>query len=199
MADTTKPLLQPEQLPGVIKQVALLVEMGMPASPVIEGLLGRALLLEDRRWLDGPVLVHEASGWTAKDVAPFLYDQARAERVEIVLGFRPGLIVGPSEISAIMHAASLAAPLNHRDSELYYWASGNAIARRDKKPVEEVAAMLGWPIPTDADVLSRSSGIGHAYRELAHDARAKVIRHQEGRERTERRAARADQVPLAAE
>lgn len=143
------------------------------------------LSLNDRRFLAGPLIVHQ-SAWM--DIVPkWMASQAIAERVEIVRGTREG-IVGPTEIAAVMMPWTFEAPLGYEMTELYLWASTAAVARHTGRPVDEIWAALEHQrsIP-DTEVVTRGGRLWHLYQPLAYEIRRKVIQAQAKREKEERR------------
>lgn len=148
------------------------------------------LSADERRFLEGPFVVHQ-SAWN--ETRPkWLEDIAAGERVAIALGCAPaGMIIGPAELAMVMYGASLDAPMRSDCADLYMWATCNAVAKRDNKPVAEVFADVGMKPIEDEQVLGGGySQIAHTYRELAHEIRRKVIRAQQERERAARREAK---------
>jgi len=117
------------------------------------------------------------------DIPEWMFPQARAERVDIVLAEAAhdtvGSDVGPSEITAVMMPATMEAPLNHDTMQLYLWASARAVAKHQNKTPEEISAMIytdSRDIPTDADVLERGGRYWQSYSSLAAEIRRKVVR-----------------------
>jgi hypothetical protein len=101
------------------------------------------LKAEDRKFLAGDIIVHAPGGWS-NDLSghpinqrkhpggPKLFDYDKhiyAERVLIALGL-PAWRVGPIEVSMVMYAATLQAPLNSTLSDIYIWASSHAASRQ---------------------------------------------------------------------
>lgn len=177
--------------------------LGLVPRPVLAALLTvfapERLSADDRKFLEGPLVVHQSS-WN--DTRPvWIMEQVSAERVGIVLGTTPQYIIGPTEMLAVMYGASLDAPLDRDYADLYLWAGANATARKWSRDIEAVWAMFGMAPIEDRDVLLPSGRLYHVYRPLAEDVRRRVIAQQGDRDRVERsdaRAARQAAAPRAA-
>lgn len=141
--------------------VAMLAEFG-----------GVEISLDDRRFLQGPLIVHE-SPW--RETLPrWMIQQAMAERAEIVFGQRAGL-VGPTELAAVMYPAMMDAPPHHETADLYCWATAHACSRHYGKPLAAIWKSLGCdPIP-DSQVIERNGRLYQPYNSLALDIRRKVV------------------------
>jgi hypothetical protein len=152
---------------------------------------GTKIPLDLRRYLEGPIIVHSVGGWE-KDIPKWMFPQIIAERVEIVTGESPYPIIGPTEIAAVMYAATMAHPLDRDAAELYLWAGARAATRHFGKPLEEYERMLGPDgnvrQPSDKDVIQRGGRLWELYHGLATEIRRKVVAHQQGRERQRREA-----------
>lgn len=139
----------------------------------------RELTADERRFLDGPVVVHE-SPW--RDTLPgWMPAQAKAERAEILLGGAPG-IVGPTEIAAVMYPRTFESPMPHDMAELYLWASTKAAARHFDRTLDDLWKSLGGQRIEDRDVLEPAGRLYYTYRDLAHEIRRKVAKAQKARE-----------------
>lgn len=136
------------------------------------------LSADDRRFINGPIVVHASGGYTADAVPDWMWSQIRAERIEIILGLQPDMIVGPTEMAAVMHNASLIAPFNRETGELYLWAGSHARSKYENCAREVIWAKLSkdTPMITDDDVIRRGGRLFMDYRELAHEIRRKVDR-----------------------
>lgn len=172
----------------------LMLAAAMGAMPkgivaaVTEAFTPDRLTLEERRFLEGPFIVHNAGGWNA-DIPPWLFEAAGAERIGIVFGVTPQYIVGPAEMAAVMFAASMASPMHHEDADLYLWATMNAHAKRKGlDPATLFGELLNMRPITDDEVLQRGGRLHEAYRRLAEDIRRKVVAHQAGRDRETRQS-----------
>lgn len=160
--------------PDPVPLLALLAGMGaIPGLiPALAEMSGLALSADERRYLEGPIVLHAAGGWEA-DVPGWMFHQVRAERVEIVLGRSP-LTVGPTELAAVMMPATYEAPLPHDLCELYLWGAVHAYARHaGTDPAERWAALDHHPV-TDRDMLP-GGRLRHAYEPLAASIRRRVI------------------------
>jgi hypothetical protein len=181
-----KPEAEPAKDPAPL--LALLAQLGGAALvPMLAEMGGFQLPADDRRFLAGPIVVH-ANGWQ-NDIPKWMFDQARAERVEIILGHRKnsGWLVGPTEIAAVMYPAVMANPLHHSTHELYLWASSSASARHFDKPIAEIWAMLNMRPIEDAEVIDRHGRLWDDYRRLCDEIRRKVIAAEKSREPPERK------------
>lgn len=167
----------------------------VPASivaAVTEAFTPERLTLDERRFLRGPLIVHQ-NGWT--DTLPtWLADAARAERIGIVFGQTPQFIVGPAEIAAVMYPATLQAPMYHDHADLYIWATVSADAKRKNVEVAARFIELGWTPIHDDEVLARGGRLHETYRRLAEDIRRRVINAQADRERGEKRQEQKENV-----
>lgn len=174
-----------EPLPHHLSTLELMCEWGLSGDVLIPllDMLGVKLSLDDQRFLSGPIIVHE-TGW--KDSTPdWLYDLARAERFEIVVQKKPGL-VGPAELTAVMYGAMMVAPRPRETVDLYLWASVNASARHYSRDAGEIWKSLDCPPIEDKDVIERGGRLWDDYRQLAEAIRRKVIAEVAGQEREER-------------
>jgi hypothetical protein len=133
----------------------------------------------EKRYINGPVIVHAQGGYTAMDLPEWMVPQIRVERLEIILGLQPDMIVGPTEMAAVMHNASLIAPFNRETGELYLWAGSHARSKYENCAREVIWAKLSkdTPMITDDDVIRRGGRLFMDYRELAHEIRRKVDRN----------------------
>jgi len=157
--------------------LALLAQLGCPRGLVslLAGMGGSTLTADARRYLEGPLVVHTAGGWE-NDIPAWMPAQVRAERVDIVLG-GAAWIVGPTEIAAVMYAATCAAPLPHGYADLYLWGAVHAMVRHSGRSAADLWAMLGCPPITDRDVCERGGRLWHLYQPLADIIRRRVIAH----------------------
>jgi hypothetical protein len=139
---------------------------------------------DDRAFLEGPVVVHQ-SPWT-ETLPKWMPEQVRWERSEIVFGLAPkGLIVGPTEIAAVMYPRTFESPMRSELADLYLWAGVEASCRNFKKATAQMwADMNTKPIET-AEVLQPYSRLWGIYQPLAHEIRRKVIAHAKLNRRTE--------------
>ena len=153
------------------------------ASALLEAFNLVKLDAETRAWLEGPVVVHSTSTWSIEhgDTPRWMLDRIPAERLEIVMGQHPGMIVGPCEIAAVMQSAIHTAPLTMQGNGLYLWATARALQHRtheDGTPnplsVEEAERMLGSRLPQDAEILSAAGMYHQDYRSLCAEIRRKV-------------------------
>lgn len=180
MPDTLFPV-NPEPDPpasrDAVPLLALLAQIGAARGllPLLAEFGGFTLTADDRRFLDGPAVVHSAGGWH-EDIPAWLFDQLRAERVEIVLGGAPW-IVGPTELTAVMYSAVCEAPLDGDHADLYLWASTNAVARHRGCPSGDLWAALGYPPIPDSAVITRGGRLWPVYQPLAEAVRRRVIHH----------------------
>lgn len=150
------------------------------------------LTLDERRFLAGPLVVHQC-GWT--DTLPaWLHDAVSAERIGIVFGETPQYIVGPAEIAAVMYPATLEAPMRHYYADLYIWASAHAHAKRKGIDPAEFFKTLNMTPIRDDDVLRPGGRLYETYRELAHDMRRRVIAHQTTRDREVKRQTKTEKA-----
>jgi hypothetical protein len=171
----------PSEKERAARMLSVLASMGMDRSAisVLAEFADIELSTDDRRFLEGPLVLHQ-SAWN--DTLPdWVAPQVAAERAEIVLKQRP-MPVGPTEIMAVMYGAMLDAPRPHNTSELYLWASANAAAHHYKRDIAEIWQSLDMPPITDRDVVDRSGRLYHDYAALAAEIRRKVIAAQKQRE-----------------
>lgn len=139
----------------------------------------RELNADDRRYLDGPVVVHE-SPW--RDTLPeWMHSQARAERAEIVLGDSKW-IVGPTEMAAVMYPRTFESPMRSEMADLYLWASTQAAAKHFGRDLAAMWKQVGGREITDREVLEPGGRLYYEYRDLAHEIRRKVIAALKARE-----------------
>ena len=163
------------------RMLCVLASMGMARSAiaVLAEFAGIELKPDDRRFLEGPIILHQSlwndtlPGWVAPQVA--------AERAEIVLK-RLAMPVGPTEVMAVMYGAMLDAPRPHNTSELYLWASANAAARHYKRDIGEIWRLLDMAPIVDSEVIEPSGRLHHDYTSLVAEIRRKVIAAQKRRE-----------------
>jgi hypothetical protein len=132
----------------------------------------------EKRYMNGPVIVHAQGGYTAMDLPEWMVPQIRVERLEIILGLQPDMIVGPTEITAVMHAATYEAPLQREIGEIYVWAGAHAVARHKNCTPEEMWMKLypDDPMITHDMVIRRGGRLFMHYNQLAHEIRRKVDR-----------------------
>ena len=188
---------------GAAAMLFILAGMGCNMG-VIEALVemgGPKLSADQRHFMNGPLVVH-ASPWMA-DIPKWMFDQARAERVEIVhaesKGGETGIHVGPSEIAAVMMPATMESLLNHKCSQLYIWASARAVAKHRNETVESINATIyggSRDIPTDADILERGGRYWHVYWPLASEIRRKVTRAGQARVKADRKQESENRPPV---
>lgn len=149
------------------------------AATMVEAFDIVPLSANDRRFINGPIVVHSQGGYTAADLPEWMVPQIRAERMEIILGLQPDMIVGPTEITAVMHAATYEAPLNRETGEIYVWAGAHAMAKHKNCTPEEMWTKLypDEPMITHDMVIRRGGRLFMHYRELAQEIRRKVDRN----------------------
>ena len=178
-----------------------LAAAGLPAKVIgalVASLCPDALALDDRRFLEGPIVVHE-SPWN--DTRPdWLGALVGAERAAIVFGTAPaGQVIGPAELACVMYGASLDRPLRRDAADLYVWATMGAVAARDGLDRAAAAAKHGIDdCPADDAVLRPAGRLNRAYLDLARDVRRKVIAAQEQRDRVRNAAARREAAAVKA-
>lgn len=132
-------------------------------------------------WIDGPIICHSGGGWGPAWEGhpvrnPTTSAQIRLERLESTLGASP-FPVGPTEIGAVMFAATMAAPLSDTSHRIYLWAAAKWLDRTLKMPPGTTLGQLGADLAqelSDEDVLLREP-FRSAYRNLAAEIRRKVI------------------------
>jgi predicted RNA methylase len=180
------PPATPDDLARVAPMLSLMA--GLEGSSRFASALLQAFNLvkldaETRGWLEGPVVVHSTAAWPVEhgDIPRWMMDRIAAERLEIVMGQHPGMIVGPCEIAAVMESAIHTAPLTHQAGQLYLWASSRALQHRTREdgtpnPVslEEAERMLGSRLPQDAEILTAAGMYHQDYRSLCAEIRRKV-------------------------
>jgi hypothetical protein len=162
---------------------------------------------EMKRFVSAPIVVHCPPGWTAAnyfDSMEWMPQQIRAERLEIALGKRPTWLVGPTEIAAVMHAASLQAPFRDAMGDLYLWATSHAIARHRKVSFSDIWNMVAHDhrLITDDDVLGRrNSSLHMEYLAIAGEIRRKLDRYAKSTSRSTRDEESTIEIalPIAAE
>jgi hypothetical protein len=172
--------------PNLAPMLAALAGMGAGRDLVVMLIefAGIKLPLDERRFLMGPIIVDNSSGW--HEVMPrWMPLQVQAERVEIALG-EAAWPVGPTEIAAVMYAAVMAAPMSGETVDLYCWATANACARHYGKPVAEYWDKLvsGPRSIEDREVVKPGGRLFETYRELAGEIRRKVIAAQAMRDKS---------------
>ena len=181
-----------------VERMQAMCRLGLPRAVIVPLMtaFGAAqdMPLEARRFLAGPVVVHE-SAWN-ETRSRWIEDEIAAERIGIVFGLTPDLIVGPAEIAAVMYGAMLDNPQSRDHTELYLWAVPRAAA--SFRGIE-IAKVVGgtFEAVTDAMVLLPRGRIHETYRRVAGDIRSRVVRAQEAREREQRRDAREAATPAA--
>jgi hypothetical protein len=182
----------PEQLRQAALPIIAMAAMAPGlAAAMIEAFTLVPLSADDKRYLHSPILVHEAGGWGAAHIPDWMPPQIRAERVEIILGLQPRWLVGPTEIVAVMHAATLAAPLQREPSDLYVWATVQAMARKLGKPPEHVWETIrpvgsNEPAIPDEEVLAPRGRLYMTYLGLSQEIRRKTGKVQMERDRATR-------------
>ena len=172
--------------PNLAPMLAALAGMGAGRDLVVMLIefAGIKLPLDERRFLMGPIIVDNSSGW--HEVMPrWMPLQVAAERVEIALG-EAAWPVGPTEIAAVMYAAVMAAPMSGETVDLYCWATANACARHYGKPVADYWDKLvsGPRSIEDREVVRPGGRLYENYRELAGEIRRKVIAAQAMRDKS---------------
>ena len=136
----------------------------------------------------GPVVQHR-SCW--RDLTPlWIFQTIHAERLRLIVDEHArgdiGWQVGPAELTAVMQPATMEAPLCYEYTQIYLWASAQAVARRDAKPVADIWQALGGAPVTDDQVTCPGGAYYQDYRQLASDIRRKVVQAQHERERSPR-------------
>lgn len=136
---------------------------------------------EERKYLGGPVVVHEGvNGWGTKFAGHPIHTykgQIYAERVEVVLRLAEWP-VGPTEVMAVMYAATMDAPITHEAANIYVWAASHAAQKKHfpNKTYTELQPASAYDKPiTDDDILH--GRYHHAFRDLCREIRSKVERH----------------------
>jgi hypothetical protein len=145
---------------------------GLVAAEMIKAFGLRRLSAADHAYLSGPMILHSQGNWY-RDTPRWLLSQARAERVDVVLGLEPRWIVGPTEIVAVMMPATQEAPLSTNAVQLYLWACRHALARSGRQVPKEPDSIRMHPA-TDDEVLDRGGWLHDDYRRLAQEIRRKV-------------------------
>ena len=161
---------------------------------------------DDLDFLMGPIVVHG----DVERVPPWLMERIRPERIEIACGLRPGMIVGPVEICAVLSNMSLEQPLHHNTlggyghlAYVYMWASYHALSERAALDVKEgesrFEAIRRWrhegaanelTIPADADILAADGKYHECYRLVCEEIRRMVLAHARGQTKVEKRRQR---------
>lgn len=176
--------------PKNLRLLGLMIEMGGTGPDLLAALLNLAdvkLDADDRRFLLGPFVVHGQT-WRS-DLPDWIFQQGRAERFEIVVEKKPGLI-GPAELTAVMYGATIDAPLRRELTDLYLWASVNACVRHYRRDRDELWKTLDMAPIEDREVIERGGRLWQDYQTLAEAIRRKVIRAQTEREHDEKRRAK---------
>jgi hypothetical protein len=140
------------------------------------------LSADDRRFLAGPICVHGRGGGWNEDIPKWMFEQADAERVEILFGGAPW-IIGPTELAAVMYCAMMDAPRHSDIVDLYLWAATTASARHYNRPIEDLWKQLDMRPIADDEVLERGGRLWQDYQALADEARRKSIAAAHGQER----------------
>lgn len=189
MPDTNVTAMFPkEQAEAIASSLAPLTMIGA-GGPMLGALLDIQLTahgwppldLPTRKFVGGPIIVHNGTaGWGPRDNEHHPIKEYRsqifAERIEIALGLTPW-IVGPSEITMVMYAATLDGPLRSPAADIYVWAGSHAAVKRhfpDKTYLDlQLKTWDGDTGVTDEMILS-DRGIGQSYRDLCREIRRKV-------------------------
>ncbi len=128
---------------------------------------------DDLAFLNGPVVVHE-SPWN--DTRPdWIVKQIPAERLAIITGATPHLIVGPAEVLAVMYGATLDGPLRSPMADLYGWATAHAVEVERGIPAGETFAKLAMTPIEHRQLRGGMSELSRAYEGLAAEIRRKVV------------------------
>jgi predicted RNA methylase len=144
---------------------------------------------DDRHYLEGPVIFAKDGGWH-EHTPQWVYQQARAERIDLILGQKPGWIVTPCEIIAVLMPLSGMGPMGPYLPDLYFWATTHAMSRKEHTTREAIADKLGWKLIPDEAVLKPDGRLYNTYRRLADDIRGKVMRGSREGHRVANRASR---------
>ena len=141
-----------------------------------------ALTAEQRRYLSGPLVLHNESwadtlpDWLRQVIPAARTAQVMAETTDEV---EPGLAT-LEEVCAYLYTASLAFPLHRDYAEVYVWATAQVLARQGRAAsVEAVFEMLG-----EAGARFQSLTADQeceVLRMLQRDIRRSVVRHSAGR------------------
>ena len=178
----------PEDLEKAGQMLLALAGMGMNKSILSELLAfaaGKYLHKDQRCYLAGPIVLH-TSPWN-ETLPEWLgaslgYDRLKIIMEEIKTGQGPGWKIGPIEITTVMYAASMEAPMRYEYAQIYMWAAAQANAFHYKKPVEEFWEKVGGQVVQDNAIMDPSGQFYHAYRDLCGEVRRKIVAHQIKRE-----------------
>jgi hypothetical protein len=179
--------MKPQQTPmsmDVLRLQSAMAHMGMSAAFLLQlneamGIAG--LSKADQHYVTGPVIIQPGGGWE-KDIPPFIPKQVRAQRLEIVYGFRPW-ICAPAEICCALYAPGLEAPLPEGLGRLFIWASMTCMAYEQRvslaQYLEQNPATASIQCPTDDQVLNDATAtVNREYAELASTIRRRVEAHK---------------------
>jgi len=164
-----------------LKLLELMAQMRMSIDvlTVLLEFAGVKLSLEQKRYLQGPIVQHKSS-WA--DTTPkWMFQQIPAERFAIVLeeiqSGQASWQVSPTELSVAIYPASMDAPMREEYAQIYLWASAQASAKHYQKPVAQIWEQIGRPVE-DNEVLKSGGSYYHTYRELCQDLRRKIVKVQ---------------------
>jgi hypothetical protein len=180
-AETEAPEESPAPSERTVKLLSAMAGIGLRGDVlgVLSRFAGVEMTADVERWLTGPLIVHQ-NGWT-ETLPKWMLDQVRQERAEIALGHAdPRLIVGPTQIAAVMYPAMLEHPMQHDVAQLYLWATTKAAARKYGRDERAIWKSLNMAPITDDEVLNDRglSGVARAYRQLAQEIRRKVAAYR---------------------
>ena len=140
------------------------------------------LTAEQRRYLNGPIVLHNASwGDTLPDWLRQIVPLARSAQVtaEITGEVEPGLVT-LEEVCAYLYTASLAFPMHRDYAEVYVWVTAQVLARHGRAAsVEAVFAALGEAGAHNQTLTQYQER--EVLRVLQRDIRRSVARHSAGR------------------
>jgi hypothetical protein len=174
--------------PQTSTMLIMLAEQGLSKELTACFLEMAGIQRDHLRWLHGPVVQHR-SCWMDL-TPPWIFQAIHAERLGLILDEHArgeiGWQVGPAELTAVMQPATMEAPLCYEYTQIFLWASAQAVARRDAKPVGDIWQALGGAPVTDDQVTRPGGAYYQDYRQLASDIRRKVVQAQQARERSPR-------------
>lgn len=190
MKQPNLPIALHTQRPSQLEESTVRILSALADLGCNKGLIGVLLEMVDvpteaRRYVEGPVIVHD-NAWKA-DIPDWMFGQTIAERVDVIgrqlQGANLPEIVGPTEIATVMYPATMEAPLLSEWNELYLSAAARAYVRHNRRADTNVKGLLAYDVRPWAEYLDPANHHHDLYRTFASDIRRKVVAAQAGRER----------------
>lgn len=180
-------LVSPSKIEALHKCFTMIITMidvtGLPAGNAISlfELAGEDLLtLEQKRYLAGPISVHQ-NQWTADCEGPtfeWLRNACYKERMEMVMqevesGESKGL-ASAAEVSICMYPATVAAPMHYSTADVYLWATGKTVLKHKGIDTSDISGHLTY------------EAVKFEYEILAREIRRKVVAAAQSRVPTQK-------------